>query len=180
MGVFKKIDNLISLVTIKNGSAEDIVGEVCTNLYKEEGSKVKEDFNSLPIWLQDIILLIEFDTELAMSGIVGFLENSTGLMLDETIDTLKRINAIDDYRVMNKIKEILKKNGIEIKVLRENINRRSEYEVLKSQEVHELNFEEIINEETNLYLYQDRNIFEYLFEYIDLNRTELLTDIRNL
>ncbi|MFE0560759.1 hypothetical protein ACFW1P_33065, partial [Paenibacillus sp. NPDC058910] len=73
MGVFKKIDNLISLVTIKNGSAEDIVGEVCTNLYKEEGSKVKEDFNSLPIWLQDIILLIEFDTELAMSGIVGFL-----------------------------------------------------------------------------------------------------------
>ncbi|MFZ4196281.1 DMP19 family protein [Paenibacillus sp. NPDC058898] len=180
MGVFKKIDNLISLVTIKNGSAEDIVGEVCTNLYKEEGSKVKEDFNSLPIWLQDIILLIEFDTELAMSGIVGFLENSTGLMLDETIDTLKRINAIDDYRVMNKIKEILKKNGIEIKVLRENINRRSEYEVLKSQEVHELNFEEIINEETNLYLYQDRNIFEYLFEYIDLNRAELLTDIRNL
>ncbi|OME84946.1 MULTISPECIES: DMP19 family protein [Paenibacillus] len=180
MGVFKKIDNLISLVTIKNGSAEDIVGEVCTNLYKEEGSKVKEDFNSLPIWLQDIILLIEFDTELAMSGIVGFLENSTGLMLDETIDTLKRINAIDDYRVMNKIKEILKKNGIEIKVLRENINRRSEYEVLKSQEVHELNFEEIINEETNLYLYQDRNIFEYLFEYIDLNRTELLTYIRNL
>ncbi|MGG3307802.1 DUF4375 domain-containing protein [Paenibacillus lautus] len=180
MGVFKKIDNLISLVTIKNGSAEDIVGEVCTNLYKEEGSKVKEDFISLPIWLQDIILLIEFDTELAMSGIVGFLENSTGLMLDETIDTLKRINAIDDYRVMNKIKEILKKNGIEIKVLRENINRRSEYEVLKSQEVHELNFEEIINEETNLYLYQDRNIFEYLFEYIDLNRTELLTDIRNL
>ncbi|MGV2805343.1 hypothetical protein GNF85_17235 [Clostridium perfringens] len=126
MGVFKKIDNLISLVTIKNGSAEDIVGEVCTNLYKEEGSKVKEDFNSFPIWLQDIILLIEFDTELAMSGIVGFLENSTGLMLDETIDTLKRINAIDDYRVMNKIKEILKKNGIEIKVLRENINRRSE------------------------------------------------------
>ncbi|MGG4107992.1 DUF4375 domain-containing protein [Paenibacillus lautus] len=180
MGVFKKIDNLISLVTIKNGSAEDIVGEVCTNLYKEEGSKVKEDFNSLPIWLQDIILLIEFDTELAMSGIVGFLENSTGLMLDETIDTLKRINAIDDYRVMNKIKEILKKNGIEIKVLRGNINRRSEYEVLKSQEVHELNFEEIINEETNLYLYQDRNIFEYLFEYIDLNRAELLTDIRNL
>jgi len=180
MEVSKKIYNLISPDTIKNGSAEDIVDEVCTNLYKEEGSKTRDNFNFLPIWLQDIILIIDFDTALAMSGIVGFLENSTGIMLDETIDTLRRINAVDDYRVMNKIKEILKKNEIEIKVLRENINSRSTYEILNIQEVHGLNFEEIINEDTNLYLYQERNIFEYIYEYIDINRAELLTYIRDL
>lgn len=173
MDLVNLIGNLISPQTLKNGFSEDIVSEVCLNLYSEHGVMVRTNFCFLPTWLQDIILLIDYDTELNMNGILGFLENSTGLMLDETIETLKRIDAIDDYITMKNIKEILTANGIEIKVLRENVNSGSQYEILNSLKVHDLHFEEILNEETNLYLYQDRDIFKLLFEYMDLYRSEI-------
>ncbi|WP_418936961.1 DMP19 family protein [Paenibacillus anseongense] len=40
-----------------------------------------------------MLLILDFDIELQMNGIIGFLENSSGAYLEETMEALFRIRA---------------------------------------------------------------------------------------
>jgi hypothetical protein len=53
------------------------------------------------------MLVIDFDTEVHMQGLCGFLENSTGRFLDETIDALEAIGAQETAATMRRIRAIL-------------------------------------------------------------------------
>jgi hypothetical protein len=177
MELHKILNELISWETLHQGSAEDIVSEICMNLYSDRGIQARTYFEQLPMWLQDIILIIDFDTELNMNGIIGFLENSTGQYLDETIDSLKRIGAVQDYLTLHNIKLILMSSGIDPRILRANLNNQSEYTISSSQMIHGLDFDEVLDEAENLYLNQDRNIFENLFEYVEMNRSLFIREM---
>ncbi|MDR0267219.1 DUF4375 domain-containing protein [Paenibacillus sp.] len=177
MELHKILNELVSMETLNQGSAEDIVSEICTNLYSDRGLQARANFEELPMWLQDIILIIDFDTELNMNGIIGFLENSTGSYLDETIDSLRRIGAIQDYVVLTNIKLILISNGIDPRILRVNMNNQSEYKISSSQMMHGLDFDEVLDEAEDLYLNQERSIFDNLFEYVEMNRTLFIREM---
>ncbi|WP_251572207.1 hypothetical protein [Paenibacillus sp. MER TA 81-3] len=79
--------------------------------------------------MRDIILIIDLDTELNMNGIVGFLENSSGLNLNNTIETLERIHALQDYELMSSIRHTLVKYGMTTQQLRGNVNSQESYEI---------------------------------------------------
>ncbi|XOK63679.1 hypothetical protein ACJ7K1_11395 [Paenibacillus elgii] len=79
-----------------NASADEIMDHVGINRYRQENIQLKDEevFFRLPALLQDIVLLIDFDTELIMNGILGFLETRL-----ENISTRqsRRWNASERY-----------------------------------------------------------------------------------
>lgn len=186
MDIIKKtIKRLIGSNDLSSMSAEDIVGDICLNLYKQENSAIRENetFDRLPTVIRDIIFIIDFDTELNMNGILGFLENSTGLFLDDTIETLERINAVEDYEILKRIKGIMIKHQISTQQLRDGVNSGSQYEITSFSHTHGHRCgsiaKEIGNEAEQLYLYQNkRNIFDYLLDYVDLNKAALIGYLR--
>ncbi|KIV52192.1 hypothetical protein TS65_25430 [Aneurinibacillus migulanus] len=158
--------------------------EIALNLYKEENYHLYEKaiFYKLPIVIRDVILIINFDTELNMQGILGFLENSTGLFLDDTIETLERIQAEEDYKILKAIRSILQKNNVSTSDLRVNVDSQEEYSVNNFIETHGSEYDEMADEickiADRLYLYsEDRNIFDNLVRYVDTNKSYLIEEL---
>ncbi|WP_025677507.1 hypothetical protein [Paenibacillus massiliensis] len=60
---------VISTDTLAHGSGEDIVGEICDSMYGAPRTQLWESFELLPRVLQDVMLMIELDTELNMNGL---------------------------------------------------------------------------------------------------------------
>ncbi|GIP31766.1 hypothetical protein J2TS4_09760 [Paenibacillus sp. J2TS4] len=93
-------------------SGEDIVGHVALNIYDGYLTKIRENFEQIPIVLKHIVLLIDLDTEVTMNGISGYLENSSGCYLEDTIEALERIQLKQDLSILKNIQNILASNGI--------------------------------------------------------------------
>lgn len=100
-----------------------IVEHIAMNIYESNYAKLrdKEIFIQLPVVLKDLLLILDFDIELQMNGIIGFLENSTGTYFEETIEALFRICATKDFEIMNDIKSFLISNGTNPTRLRGNV-----------------------------------------------------------
>ncbi|MBB3113964.1 hypothetical protein FHS18_006080 [Paenibacillus phyllosphaerae] len=161
-------------------SSEAIVEHIAMNMHKNELVKLRdrETFVQLPVVLQDILLLLDFDIELQMNGIVGFLENSTGFYLEETIQALNRIRATKDFEIMTGIKRLLDSKGVTPMHLKENVNQLSLYQVTNVAVTHGDDLSEVLVEidayAENLYLYRDSdNIFDLLFIYLQENKIHL-------
>jgi hypothetical protein len=176
------LKNLITLDEISELSAEDIIGQISLRLYEQENQHIRDNdmFLALPTVLRDIILIIDLDTEVSMEGILGFLENSTGLFLDDTILTLERIKANEDCLVMSNIRDILKKYNVSTYDLRDNVNRGNLYDITSFSKTHGSQYDEMADtisvEAEKLYLYRESgNIFDYLIEYVEENK-KLLYD----
>src|SRR6202040_4397495 len=58
------------------------------------------------------ILVLDFDTEVCMQGMLGFLENSTGLFFAETIDAFEKIGASETVSVLRAIEKTLERHGV--------------------------------------------------------------------
>jgi hypothetical protein len=171
--------NLIGSSDLSSMTAEDIGGNISLNLYELRNSVIKEMdiFNNLPDIIKDTILIIDFDTELSMNGILGFLENSTGLFLTDTIKTLEKIEAYKDSEILENIQKIMLTYGINTKQLRDNVNAGNHYDITNFSKTHgDTDMADKISEEAEgLYLYQDeRNIFTNLLKYIDINKSTLI------
>lgn len=170
------LNNLVSLEQLKDKSGEEIVEEIASNLYEGENYLIfqEEYFYKIPELIRDIILLINFDTEMVMEGILGFLENSSGAFLNDTIKTLEKIQAEQDYNILNKIRRILDEHNITTSHLRANTNSEthgSEYDVMA---------ENICEISEKLYISsEDRSIFDNLFMYVDKNKSLLIMELTN-
>ncbi|APB70302.1 DUF4375 domain-containing protein [Paenibacillus polymyxa] len=161
-----------------NFSATDLVEHMGSVIYGEEASSIRDMINEVPESLRTIILLIDFDTELSMNGVFGFLENSTGKYLNETITALKLIKAEKDSSIMEEIKELIE--GI-------NFNRQIKlepYQVTTFEERHDINerlLERIEELADGLYIYSiDRDIFDYLIGYLSNNWIVLLKELKDV
>lgn len=178
------IKSLISLDHLMKNTGEEIINEIALNLYKEENYQIceRDTFYKLPIVIRDIILVINFDTELTMQGILGFLENSTGLFLDDTIETLDRIQAKEDYEILIAIKSKLEQNNVSAQDFRNNVNNLKEYFINTFSKAHGSKYDEMAIEicdiADRLYLYDDdRNIFDNLIRYVDTNKVNLINEL---
>lgn len=165
---------------LSNLTAEAIVEHIAMNIYESTHvqHRDKDIFFQLPVVLQDTILILDFDTELQMSGIIGFLENSTGTYFEETIEALFRIRAMKDFKIMDNIKGLLKSRGISSMRLRENVNQLSLHQVTNTANTHGNALSETVSEiaahAESLYLYRDDdNIFDHLFKYLEDNKANL-------
>lgn len=178
------LKNLISIDRIEEMSASDIIDEIASNLYKKENFHVRTPniINKIPLIIKHIILLIDFDIEVNMNGILGFLENSTGLFLEDTIDALERIGANEDTKILKNIKNIMEKYNISTNDLRENVNSGSLYEISSFIEIHGDEYDdmadEISMEADKLYISDpNRNVFDNLEIYIKKHKKELINEL---
>ncbi|TQR97406.1 DMP19 family protein [Paenibacillus ottowii] len=161
-----------------NFSAADLVEHIGSVIYGEEASSIRDTIYKVPESLRTIILLIDFDTELSMNGILGFLENSTGKYLNETISALKLIKAEKDLSILEEIKELVEGihfNG-QIKI--------EPYQVTTFEERHDINerkLERIKDLADGLYVYSiDRDIFDCLIGYLSNNWIVLLKELMDV
>ena len=175
--------NLIQPNLLPKISGEELINEIALNLYSEENYHLTErnTLYKLPVVIRDIILVIHLDTELNMQGILGFLENSTGLFLDDTIETLHRIQAKEDHDILAAIKSILAQNNVSTQDLRNNVDNQMEFSITTFSETHSSKYDDMVSEISEvvdkLYLYDgDRNLFDYLIKYVDKNKHDLIRE----
>jgi hypothetical protein len=173
-----------------NKTSEEIIDYLLLALYKPEmiERRDRDIFNQLPLPLQTTILVIDFDTEVAMNGISGFLENLTGLFFPETIEAFERIGAIQTTRILSNIATIMSKYDISIQDLRSNVNRQSVWSITSFSQTHceqALKMaEEIEKEASSLYLYETETdagepIWTMLASYIDERKGFLVNQLQS-
>lgn len=124
------------LTNINSLRAEDVI-ESMAEIYNTPIDR--EDLVKYPQFIQDIIFIIDYDTELSMNGILGFIKNSTNKYLPQTIDALKNIGADTDVEVLKKI---------------------SSFDTYK-------NINDIESLSEKIYLYNDFDIWKLLEEYVE-------------
>jgi hypothetical protein len=95
------------IAAFENKTAFEILQELGRRIYRPPLSPLRDRLREMPAAFRVPMLVIDFDTEVHMQGIYGFLENSTGRYLDETIDALEAIGAQETPATMKRIRAIL-------------------------------------------------------------------------
>lgn len=166
-------------------TASELVENICEGLYKEDAYLLrdKETFDRIPQLIRDCILLIDLDTEVSMNGVFGYLENSTGKLMNETIEVLEKIGAVRDARALNNIKKSLAEYGQKTDHLQANVQNLKEYQVGSFNQTHGSLDSEMLrrieHEAEDLYIYnQEENIFDSMFDYIEANKQYLINELK--
>jgi Domain of unknown function (DUF4375) len=136
------------------------------------------------------ILLIALDTEVTMQGMLGFLENSTGLYLVDTIDALETISAHKTADTLRTIQRIMSEHGVTVEHLRRNLNNAQLYQITNFRELHGEELvpmaEQIDREAQKLYLYRadesdpTEPVFDLLEAYLEGRRDDLVAALESV
>ncbi|WP_238916893.1 hypothetical protein [Clostridium sp. YIM B02555] len=92
-----------ALERINEMSADDFLQSMA-DIYSEpiERNEIKR----YPQFVQDVIFIIDYDTELQMEGLEGFFNDSTKDYVNETIVALKNCGATKEAEMLEKCKKI--------------------------------------------------------------------------
>ena len=118
--------------------ADKIIQELAIEIYEEPLSLIREEseFPNLDNPLHLIVLLIDCDTEIAMNGMLGFLENQTGQHLGKTIEALETIGAIKSAALFRSVENCMTKHGVTWAKLRGDFEGSVEYQITSFRELH--------------------------------------------
>lgn len=130
------------------------------------------------------ILVLEFDTEVSMNGMLGFLENSAGLYFAETIEAFGKIGATATVSVLYSIKNTLDRHGVTPSSLRADFTATQEFQITTFRELHgDMGTmpQEVQEDAQRLYLYAGPNtsepVWALLEEFVERNRDQILDEI---
>lgn len=121
-------------------SADNVIQSM-SRIYDEPVDR--DALSAYPQFIQDIIWIINMDTELAMNGIGGLLENSTGRYANKMIDALHHISADKEAETLAQIYQIYQSD-------------------LDSEKIDEL--------AGSLYLYTDFDIWPLVEAYVEAEK----------
>jgi len=76
-------------------------------IYQPPLVALRNELHDLPVVLRTVVLVIDFSTEIAQEGIAGFLENSTGQFLPETVTALQTIGALETAEALAVVRDLL-------------------------------------------------------------------------
>ncbi|WP_334076636.1 hypothetical protein [Paenibacillus sanfengchensis] len=147
---------------LESFSPQTWIEHLALEIYKPAYGRLREQeiLLGLPAIIQDIIVLFDLDTELAINGILGYLGNSSGRYLNETIEVLRKIGALEDSMILKQIRKVLFS------------------EIRGLEDMDDEAAEQIQRLADGLYLYSaDRDVFRDLVEYLEMNRHTLLMDL---
>lgn len=131
------------------------------NPYEEKYLRIREQASwpSLANPLHVTLLLCDFNTELCMNGILGFLENRTGAYLDETIEVCRLIGAGQTANTLIQIREAMHEHSVSYQGLREDFANTTEFEISSFSKTHpgrEVFAKAVLSIARTLYLYDDQ------------------------
>src|SRR5262245_49861118 len=165
-------------------SADEILDSLAIQIYKPPLSKLRQDLRSVPEVFRIPVLIIDFDSAVCMNGILGFLENSTGFYLADTIAAMESIGARDTAATLRTIQRIMAEHGVTHERLRGDLDRMQEWQITNFAESHGEDLSQmadLVDQESNkLYIYDrmyDRDgedVFVMLSAYIEQRKDELV------
>jgi len=162
-------------------STPELVNELVSRMYEPHLSRLRAQVTTLPEPLRVLMLVSDFDTEVLMNGIAGFLENLTGEHLHATIEAFEAIAATSTATTLRSIELTMREHGITHAMLRAPMAAVEEFDVVSSSELHTPQtlamFEAATTLASGLYLYQpnpSEAIFDLLCLYLEPRRAELL------
>jgi len=173
-------------------SVGEIVQHLAIKVFEPPLSNLLDDLRSVPEVLRIPILLIALDTEVMMNGMLGFLENSTGLYLVDTIDALEAISAHKTADTLRTIQRIMSDHGVTVEHLRRNVNSGQLHEITNFRKTHGEELvpmaKQIDGEARKLYIYHyhsgenDRPepVFDLLETYLEGRRVELVAALESV
>ena len=156
------------------------------NPYEERYCAIRRQpsWPSLANPLHVALLLTDFDTELSMDGILGFLENSTGAYLAQTIDAFRLIGAERTAATLIQIREAMRKHGVSHQALRSDFHGISEFQITSFSELHagRDDFAAAVGQLADaLYLYDrsGESPFSLLETYLEEHSDEMLAQLES-
>ncbi len=165
-------------------SIDAILDNLAIHIYEPPFSKLREDLRSVPEVFRIPVLIIDFDTEVCMNSILGFLENSTGFYLIDTIAAMEVIGAHGTAATLRSIQRIMAEFGVTHERLRGDLARMQEWQITTFAESHgeELSqMADLVSQEAKkLYIYdrmhdrEGEDVFVLLSAYIEQRRDELV------
>lgn len=91
------------------------------------------------------MLVIDFDTEVAMNGLTDFLGNSTGRYAKETVAALKRIGCAEDAALLRQILSVASRAGMTQAAIQEDRQKLAPFAVSTFAEVHGTKWQRALN-----------------------------------
>jgi hypothetical protein len=135
--------------------------------------------------LHRLLLFIDFDTEVSMQGILGFLENSNGEFLPDVIAMFEDIGATETSTLLREIARIMEQQGLTHARLRQDLEGHEEYELTSFSKLHGPEAATVGNlidvKARSLYLYRSNgeDVVGCVQGYIEKHRSGINAEIRN-
>lgn len=85
-------------------SADDFL-QAMADIYKNPD--VRQSLTAYPQFVQDIIYIIDYDTEIQMEGLEGFFTDSTKDFLNETHRALMNCSALTEAEIFRKAQKLV-------------------------------------------------------------------------
>ena len=169
-------------------TGEKLLNDLGVRIYQKPLSNIRElsTWPSLSNPLHVAVLLIDFDTEVAMNSILGFLENSTGAYLDQTIDALYLLRADATAETMRQIRDVMTKHKVSHESLRSPHQNTTEYQITSFAELHGPSLDgfadEVCRIADDLYIHNrsKESPFPLLEAFLERHKTEILSEIERL
>ena len=169
-------------------SGEELLSYLGIRIYKKPLSNIRQQSNwpNLNSPLHVAVLLIDFDTEVCMNGILGFLENSTGAYFNQTIDACNLIGAKTTAQTMQQIHDTMAKHKISHHRLREPHKNTTEYQITSFAELHGSQLKTFANEVCEiahrLYIYDSlkQSPWPSLEGYLAEHKAAILAEIEQI
>jgi hypothetical protein len=172
---------------LKSLSPAKLVEALSIRIYEPPLSTARDRLREVAEPLRVPILVLDFDTEVCMNGMLGFLENSTGLFLPETIEAFDRIGASETASILRAIEKTLEKHGVSPARLRADFAGTQEHQITTFRELHgDLGTmpNEVEEDARRLYLYgkpgTGEQVWSLLEAFVEQNRTACLAEIARL
>jgi hypothetical protein len=169
-------------------TGEELLNDLGVRIYQKPLSNIRR----LPTWpslsnpLHVAVLLIDFDTEVAMNSILGFLENSTGAYLGQTIDALHLVNANATAETLGRIRDAMSKHEVSHERLRSPHRNTTEYQITSFAALHGPSLDDFADEACriadDLYIHDrtKESPFPLLETFLERHETEVLSEIERL
>ena len=130
-------------------SADDIIQTLGAEMYKGEDKDFLEldKLGNYPNFIQDAIYIIAFDTELAVNGIGGVLDNMIDSIILKIIKAFQNIGANQEADILSKINLINQTSPFsnEIETLRKSLYLYTDFDIWSLLEIY-------VEQEKNKYI----------------------------
>lgn len=116
----------------------EILDTLSIKMYEQPWSNLKDSLlKEIPLNpICVAMLLIDFETEVAMNGIMNFIGNSSGRYLDETISSLREVSCNMEADTLSKIRAITSNAGMTHEAIQSERSGCKEYSVTSFSQLH--------------------------------------------
>ena len=133
--------------------ASELLNDLLVQIYEPPLANIRDDgrISDTTNPLSVIMLLIDYETECSMNGITGYLGNSSGQRLPETIDALRTIGCSDHADVLHNIGSTAATGGMTHAAIQNDRTQLKPYSVTSFVELHGDKWAEVSDTIHNLY-----------------------------